>query len=52
MLTYVYRYQKQMSRGTEVEIMKAELEERGFTLKVRRFPAHIPECIADALLAV
>jgi hypothetical protein len=23
-----------MSRGTEVEIMKAELEERGFTLKV------------------
>lgn len=35
---FVYRYQKQMSRGTEVEIMKAELEERGFTLKVRRFP--------------
>lgn len=49
---YVCRYQKQMSRGTEVEIMKAELEERGFTLKVRRFPAHIPECIADSLLAV
>jgi hypothetical protein len=31
---YRARYTKQMSRGTEVEIMKAELEERGFTLKV------------------
>lgn len=25
-----------MSRGTEVEIMKAELEERGFTLRVSK----------------
>ncbi|GHJ87542.1 hypothetical protein NliqN6_3944 [Naganishia liquefaciens] len=31
---YRARYTKQMSRGTEVEIMKAELEERGFTLKL------------------
>ncbi|KAJ9102604.1 hypothetical protein QFC21_003005 [Naganishia friedmannii] len=42
-----------MSRGTEVEIMKAELEERGFTLKVRKVIAaqgikvYVPPVEAD-----